>query len=84
MFSVSCDVYGGALIVPAGTETKTSREKALVFLDMLGDMKNGFQITAYPKSLDINQYSTTDGLKSLFSTKTSIDLKLQYLPANKM
>lgn len=84
ILTLSCDVYGWALIVPAGVETKTSREKVLAFLEVLGDMKNGFQVLSYPKSLDISQYSTTDGIKSVFSTKTSIDLKLQYLPANKM
>lgn len=82
--SLSCQVYGGALIAPAGLTTKTSRETTLAFLSRLSDPKSGFQITAYPKSLDISQFSTADGFRAVFSTKTTLELKLQYLPTNKM
>lgn len=83
-FSVSCQVYGGAIIVPTWTRTITSRETALAFLDRLTDPASGFQVLSYPKTLDISEFNSTDGIKNLFSTKTSLDLKLQYLPANKM
>lgn len=83
-FSVSCQIYGGALIAPTGLTTKTSREIALAFLQRLGDEKSGFQILSYPKTLDISEFNSTDGFKAVFSTKTSLDIKLQYLPANKM
>ena len=83
-FSTSCEVYGGALLAPAGQTTKTSREMALSFLERLGDSKSGFQILSYPKTLDISEYNSTDGFKAVFSTKTTLDLKLQYLPTNKM
>lgn len=83
-FSTSCEVYGGALLAPVGQSTKTSREIALSFLERLGDSKSGFQILSSPKVLGIAEYSSTDGFKAVFSTKTSLDLKLQYLPINKM
>lgn len=83
-FSVSCQIYGGSLVAPTGLSTKTSRETALSFLERLDDPKSGFQILAYPKTLDISEFNSTDGFKTVFSTKTSLDLKLQYLSANKM
>lgn len=83
-FSVSCQTYGGSLVAPTGLSTKTSRETALSFLERLDDPKSGFQILAYPKTLDISEFNSTDGFKTVFSTKTSLDLKLQYLSANKM
>lgn len=82
--SVSCQVYGGALIAPAGLSTKTSRETTLAFLERLSDPKSGFQVLSYPKTLDISEFNSADGFKAVFSTKTSLDLRLQYLPANKM
>ncbi|MDD2917280.1 MAG: hypothetical protein PHH70_05555, partial [Candidatus Gracilibacteria bacterium] len=69
---------------PRGIKTKTSREVALSFLGRLSDPKSGFQILSYPKVLDIAEFNSTDGFKAVFSTKTSLDMKLQYLPANKM
>ncbi|MDD2916785.1 MAG: hypothetical protein PHH70_02985, partial [Candidatus Gracilibacteria bacterium] len=69
-FSVSCQVYGGALIAPRGIKTKTSREVALSFLGRLSDPKSGFQILSYPKVLDIAEYKTGTGLlfgKGLFT-----------------
>ncbi len=83
-FSVSCQAYGGALLTPGGFATKTSREVALDFLARLSEAKSGFQILSYPKSLDISEFNSADGFKAVFSTKTSLELKLQYLPANKM
>lgn len=82
--SLSCEVYGGALIAPTGLTTKTSRETALAFLERLSDPKGGFQLLSYPKTLDIAEFNSTDGFKAVFSTRTSLDLTLQYLPANKM
>ena len=83
-FSISCKVYGWSLIAPVGLTTKTSREIALSFLERLGDPKSGFQILTYPKILDISEFNSTDGFKAVFSTQTSLDIKLQYLPTNKM
>ena len=83
-FSVSCQIYGGALITPSGLATQTSRETALAFLARLDDAKSGFRVLSYPKTLDISEFNSADGFKAVFSTKTSLDLKLQYLPANKM
>ncbi|MDD5376527.1 MAG: hypothetical protein PHH16_00250 [Candidatus Gracilibacteria bacterium] len=82
--SASCQTYGGSLVAPSGLSTKTSRETALSFLERLDDTKNGFQILSYPKTLDISEFNSTDGFKAIFSTKTSLELKLQYLSANKM
>ncbi len=59
-FSISCQVYGGALIAPTGASTKTSRETALAFLARLDDPKSGFQVLSYPKTLDISQYNSTE------------------------
>lgn len=83
-FTVSCQVYGGLLLAPAGSLTKTSRESALAFLDRLNDPISGFRILSYPKTLDISEFSSADGIKLVFSTKTTLNLDLQYLPANKM
>lgn len=83
-FSVTCQVYGGSMIAPTWQETQTSRETALLFLDRLTDPKSGFQVLSYPKTLDISDYSSTEGFKILLTTVTSLNLTLQYLPANKM
>lgn len=82
--SVTCLVYGGSIIVPSGLTTKTSRETALSFLERLDDPKSGFRVLSYPKTMDIAEFNSTDGFKTVFSTQTSLNLKLQYLPANKM
>jgi hypothetical protein len=82
--TISCQAYGWSLIVPVGVSTKTSRETMLAFLDRLNDQKSGFQILSYPKTLDIAQFNSTDGFKSIFSTQTSLNIEMQYLPINKM
>ncbi|NDK19568.1 hypothetical protein GW819_01890 [Candidatus Gracilibacteria bacterium] len=82
--SLSCEIYGGPIISPTGQATKTSREIALAFLNRLGDTSSNFQILSYPKVLDISEFNSVDGFKSVFSTVTPLDLKLQYLPTNKM
>ena len=82
--STSCQIYGGSLIAPTGFSTKTSRETTLSFLERLNNPKSGFQILSYPKTLDISLFNSTDGFKAVFSTKTLLNLELQYLPANKM
>lgn len=81
---VTCKIYGGALIAPSGLATKTSRDTTLSLLERLDDANSGFQILSYPKVLDISEFNNADGFKAVFSTQTSLDLKLQYLPANKM
>lgn len=83
--SISCDVYGGALFSPTKSATHSSREVAIEFLGRLSDPKQGFQILGFPKTLEIASYSSSDvGIKSLFSTKTSLSLKLRYLSPKKI
>lgn len=84
--ALSCDVMGWALVGNIWWDEKeTSRQVMLKFLNNFIDHKNGFRILSYPKSLEMSQYTSTDlGLTAAFSTISSIDLKLQYLPINKM
>jgi len=83
--TMSCDIYGSSLTNPSQSSIHTSRETTLSFLNNLLDPKSGFQVLSYPKTLDVNSFSSTElGLKSVFSTKTTIELTLQYLPINKM
>lgn len=83
--SVTCDVYGGAVLGPARGNSISSRETALSFIEALQDPTSNFQLIQSPKSLEIAAYSSSDvGLRSVFSTKTTISLKLRYLPPNKI
>ncbi|MFA6090513.1 MAG: hypothetical protein WC774_01930 [Candidatus Gracilibacteria bacterium] len=84
VFSISCKVYGGPLLALSGLGTKTSRETAIEFLTRLNDAKSNFQLLSYPKVLDISEFSSAEGFKTVFSTQTSLNLKLQYLAVNKM
>ena len=54
------------------------------FMTRLSDAKSNFQILSSPKILDISEFSSTEGFKSIFATQTSLSLKLQYLSVNKM
>lgn len=54
------------------------------FIARLSDPKSNLQLLSYPKILDISEFSSTEGFKTIFSTQTSLNLKLQYLAVNKM
>lgn len=87
ILSVSCVVYGGPIVQLQWLwlTTKTSREKAILFLGRLDDQRNNFHLISRPQTLDISQFSSTEqGIKAGFSTQTSISLKIQYLAVNKM
>lgn len=81
--SLSCDCYGFGL--DSGTaQSNTSRATALSFLDKLTEKNSNFQLVESPKTLDIEKYSSTDlGIKSTFSTHTTLGLKLHYVVSNK-
>ncbi|MCK9272865.1 hypothetical protein M0P65_04940 [Candidatus Gracilibacteria bacterium] len=77
-FETTCDIYGGSLL----GSSFTSRRTALDFLNKIN--QSNFIIADYPKKLDINKFSSSDiGIKGVFTTKTTINLKLKYLPLKK-
>ncbi len=83
ILNVNCDCYGFGL--NSGTEeSNTSRSTALALIDKLSDKNSHFQIVEVPKALDLEKYSSSDlGIKSTFSTHTTLNLKLRYVVSNK-
>ncbi len=82
VLSTSCAIYGGAVDDPAAGTSSSSRINALAFLSRLQSKDSHFTIVNYPSGIDISTYSSSEpGIKSLFSTKTSVDLTLQYVPS---
>jgi hypothetical protein len=82
--TVRCDFYGFPLL-SSDTTPFTSRSTALAFLKKLEDPSSNFTLLEQPKSLEIEKFSSTDaGLRSTFSTRTSLSLKMRYSPSNKL
>lgn len=82
--TVSCDFYGFALL-SSDEVPNTSRTTALALLDKLSDPNSGFTLVEQPRNLEIEKYTSTDtGLRSTFSTRTSLILRLKYSPLNKL
>lgn len=58
---------------------------AIAFLYKIQDSEKtgGFVLLNYPKTLDIEKFSSADpGIKSTFSTKTKLSLKLRFVALN--
>ena len=82
--TVRCDFYGFPLLSSDATPF-TSRSTALAFLKKLEDPSSNFTLLEQPKSLEIEKFSSADaGLRSTFSTRTSLTLKVRYSPSNKL
>lgn len=83
-FTVTCDFLGFS-ISGAGDKVATSRVTALAFLDKIRSPESGFKIINEPKSLDMQVYSSADlGIRSTFTTKTTLTLKLRYSSPNRI
>ena len=83
--TVSCDFYGFSLNGSSTGKVLTSRNTATAFLDKLRSPESTFKILNEPKALEIGVYSSTDlGIKSTFTTKTTINLKLRYSAPNRI
>lgn len=79
-FNVRCEFYG-ASFTSSSNESKTSRMTAVKFLESLE--ASDFKLQNPPKTINIEKYSSIDaGIRSTFSTVTSIDLQLRYIPNN--
>ncbi|EKD66536.1 MAG: hypothetical protein ACD_49C00037G0005 [uncultured bacterium (gcode 4)] len=77
-FETTCDIYWWSLL----GSSYTSRRTALDFLNKIN--QSNFIITDSPKKLEINKFSSSDmGIKWVFTTKTTLNLKLKYLPIKK-
>lgn len=77
-FETTCDIYWWSLL----GSSFTSRRTALDFLNKIN--QSNFILTDFPKKLDINKFSSPDvGIKWTFTTKTTVNLKLKYLPLKK-
>jgi hypothetical protein len=82
--TVRCDFYGFPLLSSNATPF-TSRSTALAFLAKLEDSSSNFTLLEQPKSLEIERFTSTDtGLRSTFSTRTSLTIKVQYSASNKL
>jgi hypothetical protein len=82
--TIKCDFYGFPLLSSDATPF-TSRSTALAFLKKLEDPSSNFTLLEQPKSLEIEKFSSVDaGLRSTFSTRTSLTLKVRYSPSNKL
>ncbi len=82
--TVNCEFYGFPLLSNDAIPL-TSRTTALTFLDKLSDPSTGFTLLDQPKNLEIEKYTSTDtGLRSTFSTRTSLTLRLRYSAPNKL
>ena len=82
--SVDCSAYGSSLI-STSQKSATSRMTAIAFLDKIieSGKSGGFVLQNYPKTLDMEKFSSTDpGIKSTFSTKTKLTLKLRFIALN--
>lgn len=77
-FETTCDIYWWSLL----GSSYTSRRTALDFLNKIN--QSNFIITDFPKKLEINKFSSSDiWIKWVFTTKTTVNLKLKYLPIKK-
>ncbi|MDD2516268.1 MAG: hypothetical protein PHF26_03555, partial [Candidatus Gracilibacteria bacterium] len=75
---VNCDFYGVGILSPGHT-LGSSRMTLLKFLKNFEDSTYPFSLNEYPKTLSILDFTSEDtGIKSTFSTKTSMELKLTY------
>ncbi|MDD2565300.1 MAG: hypothetical protein PHZ26_00930 [Candidatus Gracilibacteria bacterium] len=85
LFELSCIFYGASITsISDGQEVKTSRTVAIDFLKLLNSSNSRFKILNYPNNLSIQESNSTDGIKSRFTTQTSIPLKLQYSLTSKL
>ena len=76
-----CTIYGGSINDPSGGGSTSSRISSLKYLERLQSKDSRFLIMDYPTDVDISPFSSTDpGIKSIFSTKTTLQLTLQYIP----
>lgn len=83
--TVTCDFFGFSINGSSETKALTSRSTAIAFLDKLRAQDSSFRILNEPKVLEMTQYSSTDlGIKSTFTTKTNVLLKLRYIPSNRL
>lgn len=82
--TVRCEFYGYG-INSSSARSDSSRATALAFLEKISEPTSGFTLVEAPKSLDIEKFTSAEiGVKSLFTTRTSINLKLRYNPSNKI
>ncbi len=80
--AVSCSFLGFP-ISETSDKSFTSRIIALNFLYNLRLPSSGFKIINEPKFLDMQAYSSVDpGIKSTFTTRTTLNLKLKYSTPN--
>lgn len=77
-FSASCEFYWVWILSP-WYNLGSSRMTTLKFLKNFENESNPFILKSYPDTLEISSFTSDDlGIKSTFSTKTSLDLKLLY------
>lgn len=81
--SMNCDFFGFS-VNSASAKSVTSRATALAFLDKLRSQDSGFKILNEPKVLEMQAYTSSDlGIRSTFTTKTTLGLKLRYSSPNR-
>ncbi|EKE30124.1 MAG: hypothetical protein ACD_2C00038G0001 [uncultured bacterium (gcode 4)] len=79
--SVNCDFYGASINESEDTAlSMSSRWVALDFLKNLQSKNSSFSISDYPKNIEISKFNWWEDIKVIFSTKTSLMLKLKYYP----
>lgn len=81
--TMTCDFYGFS-VTGSSPRAVTSRTTALAFLEKLRAPESGFKLLNEPKILDMQSYVSSDlGIRSTFTTKTSLPLKLRYTSPNR-
>ncbi|EKE28562.1 MAG: hypothetical protein ACD_3C00043G0001 [uncultured bacterium (gcode 4)] len=79
--NVSCDFYGASINESENTEqSMSSRWVALDFLKNLQSKNSSFTIADYPSNIEISKFNWWEDIKVIFSTKTSLGLRLKYYP----
>ncbi len=80
--STICEFYWFG-ITGSGDQSVSSRTTALAFLTKIGDPTSNFELLEQPKTLEIEKFTSTDlGIRSTFSTRTTLNLRLRYVTSN--
>lgn len=82
ILSVSCDFLWWPILNELQSWDETSRSVALDFLKQL-QLNWSFKVVNYPKSIEISSYNSVEWILTVFKTKSTLLLNLQYSLSSK-